>query len=590
MLTVPETIKTLFRTDGVRKNFRVQFPDGELPDLTNSDVVTESVTFTESVMSQAVFTYGTAERSVIEFETVGISNMYGMKIFCGIEIDTTSLSAADLSAIAADPGDGTLVAAADSDLGWGVYRIPYGWFRVVSCPRNQENMAHRRVRAMSAAPDSPFEDVRMTALIPFRRFTIPLRRAAAAALGYWDPTVPERLMGYTATVWKSAAQNAAAEVTGTSTKAAYLGETLYTIAITSTTVTYQPLPTNMLRVDLTGKWADRTLFDKFSGDVAALGLELNTYPGQTQEAALAELMRRFCSDVYVGGYSNYTPNPNDTFAFPADGSFVADPRIISSWDSENQNAGITLRHNVSYTISTGGTVVASGDDNGGTGHSAVIYELTYSGSDPGGSLRLTESYKTTAPGEASYQHIGSYDPVAVASGWAELNGWVVRPSRGKKMEVLALSSAAPAAVGPGDTESLWWDEYDILPVGAVLYQAGTPGSLKKYKLTSGSSAKPMGGSVYDLRANEIPQTMTAPSKTNVLALINTYFLPGTGSLGFTPAELTMRAWPWIEAGDALAVTTAGGDTVNTFVLRQTIRGIQLLMADIEAPGGEVMED
>ena len=39
MLTVPEQIKTLYKTDGVWKNFRAPFPDGERADITNSDIV-----------------------------------------------------------------------------------------------------------------------------------------------------------------------------------------------------------------------------------------------------------------------------------------------------------------------------------------------------------------------------------------------------------------------------------------------------------------------------------------------------------------------------------------------------------------------
>ena len=107
MLNIPDSVKALFKRDGVRKNFRVHFPNGEFPDITNENVVQESVVFTESLCSQDVLKFGTTESSVIEFETVGIGNMYGMKIECGIEISLSSLSAADRSAIAAGTWDGT---------------------------------------------------------------------------------------------------------------------------------------------------------------------------------------------------------------------------------------------------------------------------------------------------------------------------------------------------------------------------------------------------------------------------------------------------------------------------------------------------
>lgn len=113
MLNVPNSIKALYQTDGVRKNFRVHFPNGEFSDITNSNVVQESVKFTESLCSQSTFKFGLAEASVLEFETVGVGNMFGMTIEASMEIDTSSLSAADISAIQADEGDGSLVLAAD---------------------------------------------------------------------------------------------------------------------------------------------------------------------------------------------------------------------------------------------------------------------------------------------------------------------------------------------------------------------------------------------------------------------------------------------------------------------------------------------
>ena len=77
MLNIPDSVKAPYKQDGVRKNFRAHFPGGELPDITNDNIVQESVKFTESICSQDVFKFGLTEASVIEFETVGVANMYG---------------------------------------------------------------------------------------------------------------------------------------------------------------------------------------------------------------------------------------------------------------------------------------------------------------------------------------------------------------------------------------------------------------------------------------------------------------------------------------------------------------------------------
>lgn len=127
MLNIPSAIKALFQTDGVRKNFRVHFPNGEYPDITNDNVVSESVKFTESLCSQSVFKFGLAEASVLEFETVGIGNMFGMTIEASIEIDVSSLSQADIEAIEAGTWDGELIADYGANI-WDEQWVSYGTY------------------------------------------------------------------------------------------------------------------------------------------------------------------------------------------------------------------------------------------------------------------------------------------------------------------------------------------------------------------------------------------------------------------------------------------------------------------------------
>lgn len=91
MLNIPNDVKNLFKLDSCHKNFHVHFPNGEMDDLGNADVVQESVEFSESICSQNMFKFGKSESSTIEFETVGVPNMMGMKIECGIEVDCSSL-------------------------------------------------------------------------------------------------------------------------------------------------------------------------------------------------------------------------------------------------------------------------------------------------------------------------------------------------------------------------------------------------------------------------------------------------------------------------------------------------------------------
>ena len=178
MLNVPDAVKALYKLDRIRKNFRAHFPNGERGDITNADVVQESLHFTESLCSRDVFRFGLAEASVIEFETVGVGNIYGSVMECGIEIDVSSLTAAQISAIQAGTWDGTLVPAADSDRGYPYFRIPLGVFRVASCPRNHGAMTRRKVTAYSA------DQIRADP-----QGTIPGMPAKAPLFAYYDADV-----------------------------------------------------------------------------------------------------------------------------------------------------------------------------------------------------------------------------------------------------------------------------------------------------------------------------------------------------------------------------------------------------------------
>lgn len=88
MLNIPEEIKQKL-LEGCNKNFRVHFPNGEHSDITNENIVSESVSFTESICSQSELKFGLCESPYIEFETFGIGKIKGCEIECSLEIPTT---------------------------------------------------------------------------------------------------------------------------------------------------------------------------------------------------------------------------------------------------------------------------------------------------------------------------------------------------------------------------------------------------------------------------------------------------------------------------------------------------------------------
>lgn len=139
MLNIPEEVKDLFKADGVRKNFRVKFLDRDLPDLTNENIVTESVAFTESMCSRNALKFGVCEASTLEFETVEVANIKGARISAGIEVDCTSL---------VDNKKLEDVIQTSDDVSFPYFYVPYGIFIIDSCQK-QADSRHRAVVAYS---------------------------------------------------------------------------------------------------------------------------------------------------------------------------------------------------------------------------------------------------------------------------------------------------------------------------------------------------------------------------------------------------------------------------------------------------------
>lgn len=87
MITIPESIKNLLKSDSAHKNFRVHFPNGEREDITNANIVSESVTLTESICSSQQLKIGMCETPSIEFETIGVPYIKGAEIECSLEVE-----------------------------------------------------------------------------------------------------------------------------------------------------------------------------------------------------------------------------------------------------------------------------------------------------------------------------------------------------------------------------------------------------------------------------------------------------------------------------------------------------------------------
>lgn len=145
MLSVPESIKALFKRDNVLKNFRISFPNGEMDDIINDDIVKESVNFSESLCSMAQIRFGLCESSSLQFSCWHVPNIKGYEIRAWYDIDISTLSASERATYQ----NMDLV----NVLPFPAYSLPMGRFIVDSAKRDDVGM--RTIVAYSA--DYAFE-------------------------------------------------------------------------------------------------------------------------------------------------------------------------------------------------------------------------------------------------------------------------------------------------------------------------------------------------------------------------------------------------------------------------------------------------
>lgn len=581
MLNVPESVKALFKQDGIRKNFRVQFPGGELPDITNDNVVQESVRFTESLCSQDVLKFGLTEASVLEFETVGVANMYGMTIEAGIEIDLSSLSAAELAEIEAGSWDGVYVSESDTDLGFPFFRVPYGVFRVESCPRDHQAMAHRKVQAYSFGGklrNSQYELAKL-AKMTGSTYAPDIVKLIYAATGWYASRYPEELTATPYTAWETwpPLQNVlggrffyySVRLPGGLPPADITVESLnFYGAMNITFGTGSNIPWDALyALELNGPTNLETAFSEFTTFFDAQESEfLQSHRSEVLAAVKDFLSVHFST---AGTLSSFISSDAGLPIFYPKGlqSYLTIPASMTIRMSYTVTLGQSTRRTVSLPV----TILEQ---------EPTLY--TFTGlPDP----VLIQIKKTGTDSEGDGTFINSYDLTKLANGYLELCAEFGKIQRTSEFKMARLSKDAPVSVIPGEFSGFWWDEYDVLPIGSVTFDylnADNQSAQTDYEFGPGPS-------VYDATGNELLKAMPDQTQETVISLLDENFVPYLDPITFTPIDLEMKGLPYLEAGDYLAVTAEDGTIANSFAMRQTISGIQVLTAEIESTSGDIIE-
>lgn len=725
MLNVPNSIKALYQTDGVRKNFRVHFPNGEMADITNDNVVQESVKFTESLCSQSTFKFGLAEASVLEFETVGVGNMFGMTIEAAMEIDTSSLSAADISAIQADEGDGSLVVGntfsessadwkngylidedgtevartiykysqgffsispntsyhvgvtseaavtgaffiafytsdytfisrikmfdinvvgtvdgivttptnasfyrigvrsssiSDIYVGFFYYAIPLGTFIVDRCPRNHGAMAHRQITAYSIEVNPK---IAFPSVMPFP--SVYAKRTAVEAVAMGTGLV--EAANVSPPVANSVAQQYLYNSSGRECRI-YLQDLDGNVSAVYRQYGY--IFTGMTGVpafvSLDMPDYDAEAYEQFGISVANAitnaGHDL-TYNSARQKiyANNEEALRRCVPWLFAPcieySFSN-SNGGNPSFSImsqPIDSGELV-PVLCSEFYSTQYDVGFRVLNNnyrldgaqacgimfvgkmtagnrIRIRVSIDSVTTA---DISATGYLRTLPTVhAYKLSD-----YATQEILFSNNGESTAQYVDTYNSKSeeipsfmyssvdlkdLFQSDLELNAQFAKTDRQGGFEVVRLDNSSLVSILPENYSECWWDEYDVDPIGTVTVTYGDEENTENYADISVGS----GSSVYNMSDNVELKSLVNTDYATVASLINAKFAPYAGAVAFTPTDLTMQGWPWLEAGDALEIEAEDGSIVKTYALRVEMSGIQHLQMVVTAQGGEIIE-
>ncbi len=569
MITLTSAEQAIVKSDSSVKSFRVHFPNGELSDLTNDDIVFESVSFQESVCSEQTFRFGCAEASVIEFETVGVQNIVGMAIECSMTFT----------------------------LGNDTVTIPYGVFTVDSCPRDHQNMTHRKVQALSKIRNTN------EALMP------QMERDKLSCMyeskNNYEPSVLYLLdsMHNSLSIAYTNAEVANRD-TGTTVTGTYyfsLGK------LPGTNDNYS------LQVSLTHKRVD--IYD-------SLYKVTHTYDSDY--------------DTFVDTLCNTYTNANKGVRRDLKG--LGYVRVIETYQlgayKDMNSMGYVYPYtnlaamkfdypySISATLYRGSTPV---DTYGPYVPYPTISFVKYDATGTRFPLYLAINHTletTLASGKKLYSFTNAYTIADIETGYAELNAGFNRKNRDGSSSVIRLDNSSPYALTAADVDgSAWWDEYSVADIGSIkycwtdgkgdhteeyvwdtegsVYDMTDNGLLKNIKLrvktvdsvsnmTDPSLYYIYSGYWYAYDGTAFVQMTTYESKSSIIRyMLDTFFLP-YADIHFTPVDMNIRGLPFLQCGDAITFTAEDGTTINSYILNHTFEGIQYITENLDTVQGEVL--
>lgn len=539
MITLTADQQAIVKSDSAIKTFHVHFPNGEHADLSNNDIVLGSVRFKESVCSEQTLRFGCAEASVIEFEAIGLPNVYGVTIECSMTFTVEN----------------------------DAVTVPFGTFVVNSCPRSAGAMYRRKIQAYTFGGKQLTPSDYARRLINYPTYTKPLRLNPISYL----MSATNSDLGLNPTAYTPMTLTTSAKLVNTPTWTA--GGHTYELAVTGT---YKGTQLLTAAYKLAAESVNYAVYLQLFEKMAELGAT-NTAMKDARNKVLP-------SYDFVYGTRESWPFQDPTAAeyetgyfFGANGSdqYVIIPEAQTAVLKED---GTTIETYNLSGFTTNATVTPYGLADAHLGNLNLVIEPSFQD-------------ETTQ----KYMYLGAVDFPALYDGFLELMGSFGSVDRYGDVKRVTLSKNNPISVSMSEyvRDGFWWDEYTVEPIGTVRYTYYDP-VLETEQTVEHSIGD--GLSVYDMTSNAFLKLLAIPSidslgqtiQERIEYLLDTYFAPAVQDVDFIPADITMIGMPYLEAGDYL-VFDVGDTTVGTYMMARTLSGVAL-MDDIQSTGGEIINE
>ena len=621
MLNIPEEIKTLFKRDDIFKNFHVHFPNSEYTDLNNDDIVSESVEFTESLCSQQAFRFGLTEASEIKFTCVNVPNIRGAVIECAIEVQADSLGAEWLADNQPTGNEEFLDPQLCTYSDRNMYRVPYGRFIVDTCPRNHETMYKRDVtgytnRTETDSITNNFLVAMMNGIYPQATAYKPYLKPLTYSVIFSGDHSALARNGYTAGEPDSPAPSQPGVSSGPAIRNIIDAKTTDGTAVqlhftTSATGAGAPVSdeaegakTSLYGVTVTPISEDVWMAQSVANlETMGISAELSGYESLEDivragidgfDAATSYILHSRWVEISQTGYqwAQAIPIPTESgIIYPY--GIATNPAGLIRYASIYIHNGFTIQTGafpyLTRTATVEFTKYTDTDETGTIAEGTIAFNSTLSSK-----MKIEAGGRTISVDAKGFAN--AFSPHDIAQGYLELLCRFASPARTGGMEITALDNTSPVSILPENYAELWYDETTIAPIGYVQVKFKDETD-NEQDLTVQIGT---GASVYDLRDNAVLQNMVftvskaeaeagVTIESKLLAFLNSVFTPNIPDLTFIPIELTKKGLPYLEAGDAVTITTGDGQVVPSFILRQTVKGIQFLTADVESANGEAVE-